>query len=138
MFANISPDVIAVLIPIIAVLGGVCIAIAAIIVAGRKKELDHKERLVAMEKGIALPEPEPEEKKPVHSSRRASGLVMFGIGLGVTIGLWTTPDAEHAWGWGLIPLLIGVGLIVASILDKKEYDERIKRKESGRYQAPMD
>ena len=138
MFADISPEHLAVFIPIISVLGGVCIAIAAIIVSGRKKDLEHKERLIAMEKGIPLPEPEPEEKKPVHSARRASGLVMFGIGLGVTIGLWTTPDAEDAWGWGLIPLLIGVGLIVASILDKKEYDERVKRKDTSQSRGPAD
>ena len=136
MFASISPEHIAVLIPIIAVLGGVCIAIAGIIVAGRKKDLEHKERLVAMEKGIPLPEPEPEEKKPVHSARRASGLVMFGIGLALTIALAVTPDAQEAWGWGLIPLFIGVGLIIAAVLDKREYEERIARKQSGDRHPP--
>ena len=129
-FASISPEHIAVLIPVVAVLGGVCIAIAARIIAGRNKDLEHRERLIAMEKGLPLPEPEQEVKKPVHSSRRASGLVMLGIGLALTIALRATPDAEHAWGWGLIPLFIGMGLIIAAVLDKKEYNERIERKQS--------
>jgi hypothetical protein len=130
MFSSISPDHIAVLIPVVAVLGGICIAITGIIAGGRKKELEHKERLVAIEKGIPLPEPEQEVKKPVHSGRRAGGLVMFGLGLALTIALRFTPDAEHAWGWGLIPLFVGVGLIIAAILDKREYEERIARKQS--------
>ena len=131
MFASVSPEHIAVLIPIVAVLGGICIAITAIIVEGRKKDLDHRERLIAMEKGLPLPEAEQQEpKKPVHSGRRASGLVMLGIGLALTIALRFTPDAEHAWGWGLITLFIGMGLIIAAVLDKREYNERIERKQS--------
>lgn len=136
MLAAISPEHIGVMIPVIAVIGGVLIAITGIIVGGRKKDLEHKERLVAMEKGLPLPEPERDEPKPVHSGRRATGLVMFGIGLAVTIALWATPDAREAWGWGLVPLLIGVGLIIAAILDKKEYDARQQRREPGGSQPP--
>lgn len=136
MFASIEPGHIAVLIPVIAVLGGVCIAIAAIIVEGRKKDLDHRERLTAMEKGISLPEPTHEEKKPVHSSRRAWGLVMLGIGLALTIALFALEDSRHAWGFGLIPTFIGLGLLIAAILDKREYEQRIQRQMTGRQQSP--
>ncbi len=108
MFASIEPEHIAVLIPVVAVLGGICIAITGIIAAGRKKELEHKERLVSIEKGIPLPEPEQEIRKPVHSARRAGGLVMLGIGIALTIALWATPGAEDTWGWGLVPLFIGM------------------------------
>jgi hypothetical protein len=131
MFASLRPETIAVLIPVIAVLGGVCIAIVAIIVEGRKKDLEHRERLAAMEKGLPLPEPVQEEKKPVHSSRRASGLVMLGIGLALSIALFAMEESRHAWGWGLIPLFIGAGLLIASVLDKREYEERIQRRMGG-------
>jgi hypothetical protein len=53
-------------------------------------------------------------------------LVWLGLGLALTIALAANPDAAdvNAWGWGLIPLFIGVGLIIASVLDKKEFDKR--------------
>jgi hypothetical protein len=105
----------------------------AIVVAGRKKDLEHKERLVALEKGLPLPEPAEREMRPVHALRRAWGLVWAGIGLALTIALATNPAAarESAWAWGLIPLFIGAGLLIAAILDKKEFEERLKRSDGG-------
>lgn len=129
MFANLGPEVIAVMIPIVFLLGAALVISVAIVMAGKKKDLDHKERLVALEKGLPLPEPPEKEMRPVHALRRAWGLVWTGIGLGVTIGLATNPAAarENAWAWGLIPLFMGAGLLIASVLDKKEFEERLKR-----------
>jgi hypothetical protein len=126
MFARIGPEVIAVMIPIVAILGTFAVVIVAIIIEGRKKDLQHKERLFALEKGLPLPEPPEKETKPVYATRRSWGLVWLGLGIALTIALAVTPGAreENAWGWGLIPLFIGAGLIVASVLDKKEFQER--------------
>lgn len=118
--ANIHPEHIAIFIPILAVVGGVLIAITAIIISGRKKDLEHRERIVAMEKGLPVPEPTPDRRKPVHSSRRAAGLVMTGIGLSLWIAI-STAEGSKEGVWGLIPLFIGLGLIIASVLDKREY-----------------
>ena len=47
-FCNIEPEIVAISIPILAVCGGVLIAITAIITKGRKEEQIHRERLIAM------------------------------------------------------------------------------------------
>ena len=116
----------ALMIPITAVIGSFVIAIVAIIVDGKKKDRIHKERLVAIEKGYPLPEPEEKKEKPVYATRRAWGLVWAGLGLALTIALAANPEAAevNAWGWGLLPMFIGVGLLVAGHLDKKEWDKR--------------
>lgn len=116
----------ALMIPITAVIGSFVIAIVAIIVDGKKKDRIHQERLVAIEKGYPLPEPEEKKEKPVYATRRAWGLVWAGLGLALTIALAANPEAAevNAWGWGLLPMFIGVGLLVAGHLDKKEWDKR--------------
>lgn len=126
MFASIEPAHIAVLVPIVAILGTVVLVIVGMNAAGRKKDLEHKERLFALEKGLPLPEPPEKETRPVHSTRRAWALVWLGIGLALTIALAVNPESAEvrAWGWGLIPLFMGAGLLVASILDKKEFEQR--------------
>ena len=116
----------ALMIPISAVIGSFVIAVVAIIVDGKKKDRIHQERLVAIEKGYPLPEPEEKKEKPVYATRRAWGLVWAGLGLALTIALAANPEAAevNAWGWGLLPMFIGVGLLVAGHLDKKEWDKR--------------
>ena len=133
MFANVGPDTIAVMIPIVFILGSALVISVAIVMQGRKKDLDHKERLVALEKGLPLPEPPEKETRPVHAARRAWGLVWAGIGLALTIALATNPEASdvNAWAWGLIPLFIGAGLLIASILDKKEFEKMRREKDPG-------
>jgi Domain of unknown function (DUF6249) len=123
IFGWIDPEVIAVFIPILAVLGGVMIAISAVIMNGRRKELEHRERIIAMEKGLAIPGPAVEPERPKFSSRRANGLVMVGIGVALTIAMWTVDGAE-AGVWGLIPLFIGLGLLIAGTMDKREWESQ--------------
>jgi hypothetical protein len=127
---------IAIAIPILAVCGGVLIAITAIIVEGRKKEQEHRERLHAMEKGLPLPASAPanQVERPKYSNRRANGLVMTGIGLALTIAMWTTEGAE-AGVWGLIPLFIGIGLLIAGSVDKREFEEQERRDRDKRMSA---
>jgi len=122
---SIGPETIAMAIPMLAVCGGVLIAITAILTNGRKKEQEHRERLVAMEKGLTPPPAPVEVERPKYSSRRANGLVMTGIGLALTIAMWIA-DGSESGVWGLIPLFIGIGLLVAGAIDKKEYDERMR------------
>ena len=53
---DISPEVVAISIPIIFVMGAIAVTITAMILDSSRKDRKHKERLVAMEKGIELPE----------------------------------------------------------------------------------
>jgi hypothetical protein len=123
LFSWVEPELVAISIPILAVCGGVLIAITAIITKGRQKEQEHRERLIAMEKGIMPPPPPVEVERPKYSSRRANGLVMIGIGLALTIAMVAENGFDDGL-WGLIPLFIGVGLLIAGMIDKREYDEK--------------
>jgi hypothetical protein len=119
LFGFLTPDLMAVTIPLLAIVGGVSIAIVSIIMAGRKKELEHKERLVAMEKGIDIPVATQEEKRPAYLANRSSGLVMVFIGIALTIALFAVAGTEGGV-WGLLPLGIGVGLLISAALEKKD------------------
>jgi hypothetical protein len=124
LFGWIEPEVVAVFIPIIAVLGGVMIAVTAVVVNGRRKELEHRERIIAMEKGLPVPGPILEPERPKYSSRRTNGFVMTGIGLALTIALSAEEGFSDGGVWGLIPLFIGIGLLIAGALDKREWDSQ--------------
>ena len=139
-FATVGPETVAVLIPIFFVFGAVLVIIASIFVRGRSKDLEHRERILALEKGIPLPEQPEKLPKPVHSARRAWGLVLTGIGIALVIGLATTDGAEGTWGWGFMPLAMGVAPLVAARFDKREYDDfmrtRAEKPRNGGY-SPM-
>jgi hypothetical protein len=120
IFADtLSADTLAVMIPITAIMGGIAVAIVGIIMGSRRKELEHKERIVAMEKGIAIPEPPKVECRPAYKSNRTGGLVMTLIGIAVTVANWTVAGAKGGV-WGFIPLAIGLGLLISSAIEKKE------------------
>lgn len=135
IFSFVDSDAIALSIPILAVCGGVLIAITAIIVGGRKKEQEHRERLIAMEKGIIPPAPPEEVERPKYSSRRANGLVMTGIGLALTIAM-SVANGVDSGVWGLIPLFIGIGLLIAGSIDKREFDEKERAARNNRNVQP--
>ena len=103
----------------------------------RKLELIHKERLVAMEKGIPLPElPTYEES----NRRPADGLwtqirlnprwplgvgsvfIMLGIGTTLALALSAEPYHNRVWSFGLIPIFFGVGLFLHYKLTRKGSD----------------
>jgi NADH:ubiquinone oxidoreductase subunit 6 (subunit J) len=107
------------MIPITAIAGGIAIAIVAIIMGARKKELEHKERLLAMEKGIEIPQAQEPEKRPSYRSNRTAGLVMTLLGIAIMVANWAVAGTKGGV-WGLIPLAIGVGLLISAALEKKE------------------
>lgn len=138
LFGDVRPEAVAIFIPIIAVLGGVLIAITAIISHGRKRDLEHRERLAALEKGIPLPDPTPVVKKPAYSGRRAGGLVIFAFGIALTIGI-SVQEGFQEGVWGLLFVFVGAGLLIAAALDKKEYEAEMRKKEreAGPLQEPL-
>jgi ABC-type enterobactin transport system permease subunit len=116
-------ETIAILIPVTAIMGGIAVAIVSILMASRKKELEHKERLIAMEKGIEVPQARQPETRPAYLSNRSGGLVMTMLGIALTIAIWTVAGPTGGV-WGLVPLAIGVGLLISSTLEKKEVEKK--------------
>jgi len=121
LFGFLTPEVFAMTIPLLTIFGGVAIAIVAIMGEGRKKELKHKERLVAMEKGIPIPDDPLKAKRPAHLRNRSGGLVMTLLGLALTIALFAVAGKDGGV-WGLLPLAVGIGLLISSALERKEIE----------------
>ena len=113
-----NPEVLGVMIPIVAIVFGVGVAIVSIVVGHRQRalrmELRHKERLAAMDKGLELP-PEimdpaldPATTRPRHLLR---GLIWTFLGIALAAMLYNLSGDEEAWIGG-IPLSIGLGYLV--------------------------
>jgi hypothetical protein len=94
----------------------------------RRIERVHKERLMAMEKGIPLPElPEYEEpnRRPLLEEAIGSirinprwplgiGALSIMAGIGVSLALRLSQEDYHyrVWSFGLIPVFVGLGLML--------------------------
>jgi hypothetical protein len=116
---EINPSVVAITIPILFVLGAIAVTITALILDAGRKERKHKERLIAMEKGIELPEEPVKTSPPRYLAMRAWGFVFTFIGIATFIGITSEEGLKHGV-WGLMPMSIGIALLVASFLEKKE------------------
>ncbi len=116
---EINPSVVAISIPIIFVLGAIAVTITAMLLDAGRKERKHKERLVAMEKGIELPEDPVKMSPPRYLAMRAWGLVFTFIGIALVIGITAAAGIKYGV-WGLTQLSIGIALLIAAYLEKKE------------------
>lgn len=125
---SISPSHIAVFIPIIVVIGVFVTVIVGVIFQNKHKELEHRERMLAMEKGISIPEPPPKTKKrPRYLALRTWGIVVLGVGIAGVLGISGAAGAVHGL-WGLTLVFMGLGLIISSVLERKDI-ERLEEKE---------
>jgi hypothetical protein len=138
MFALMSSDwlipMFAMAIPMVAVTGGIVIAIVQALGRQRMIELAQRERIAAIERGI-----DPATLPPLnigksdlsgldfgdrHSPlRRAQGLVIGGLvtlfagfGLSILLRSVNDPDANSAWAVGLIPMLVGLALLISAFV----------------------
>jgi len=116
---EIRPEVVAIGIPIIFVLGAIAVTITAMILDSSRKDREHKERLVAMERGIELPVAPVKKSPPRYLAMRAWGFVFTLLGIAVTIGISAEAGIKHGL-WGLIQLSIGIALLIAAYMEKKE------------------
>jgi hypothetical protein len=116
---DINPAIVAILIPILAVIGTFAMVITVIIVSGREKELKHKERLLAMEKGIEVPVEPAQPKRPAFKTLRAWGLVLLFSGIVLFFALWAQVEFKYSL-WGLLPAAIGAALLLSAAKEKGE------------------
>lgn len=104
------------LVPIVAIIGGIAVAIVAIWVSLKKGQLAHNLKLTALEKGGELPA-EPPKPRPYPYR---SGLIWVVIGVGTFVSIWVSSGSLEGAIWGIVPFLIGLALIISVKLRKEE------------------
>jgi uncharacterized protein DUF6249 len=126
--------IVALSIPIVAIIGGITAGIIRTLGRQRLIELAQRERIAAIERGVdpakltPLPvsalDDEPEGlimSQFERDRRRAQGLLIGGVvtlavGLGLMLFLNIMEDHGNAWAVGIIPTAIGVALLLSSFL----------------------
>ncbi|MCF7810980.1 hypothetical protein K9N50_08315 [bacterium] len=108
--------IVALMIPIIAIiLGNAMVVLVVYFIvqyANKRKQFEHDERMLAIEKGANIPIAPPKEKNPY-----IWPFVFMGAGLALFIGLLAAGDE---WYWGLAFMLIGGGMLAARLLAAKQ------------------
>jgi hypothetical protein len=101
-----------------------------------EREMLHRERMLAMEKGIPLPEfptlaEEPEgslldyvsgsTKNVIPKMTLGCGLILVfgGVGMVAAFLIAPDPDMHQVWSAGLIPGFIGIGFILYYLLTRR-------------------
>jgi hypothetical protein len=120
------PAVLAMVIPIVAIVLGISVAMLGMWLDFRKKremfQLHHAERMAAFEKGIDLPPLPPEffedrkkqPRTPYTYLRR--GLMWLLIGIAITTALWGTHDSDYWWGY--VPIAVGVAYLITFLVER--------------------
>jgi len=120
--------VFAMAIPIVAIIGGITVAVVRTIGQQRMAELAHKERIMAIERGVdpakLPPPPIIDYGRPYYSPlQRYHGLLIGGIvtllvGISIAAFLYLMEAEKNAWAVGLIPMGVGVALLLSAMLVK--------------------
>ena len=129
MFHFSSDDfmsVFALAIPIVAIVGGITVAVVRAIGQQRVAELAHRERIAALERGVdpsKLPPAPVIDYGHVYGTynplRRYHGLLIGGIvcilaGSSVALFLHLMETEKNAWAVGLIPTGVGIALLLSA------------------------
>ena len=121
-----NPEVIAVFVPIVAILAGIAVAIVGMLASHRlrlqRAEFRHRERIAAIERGLELP-PDPPEFDPRRSDDSRflrHGLVLVALGIAVTGGLMQLPGTSVPYIFGLIPAACGVAYLLYYAIRRRQ------------------
>jgi len=89
----------------------------------KRTKMEHEERMLAIERGIPLP-PHPEKK--VRNPYKWPA-ILIAIGLAMFYAMLVQGDDD--WAWGVMPILIGVGLVMAHLRNMRDRHKQEKAKE---------
>ena len=128
---NDTVPVLAILIPIIAILGGIGMALVVFRHKNKQLELEHQERMAAIEKGIPLPQaasspgPQPQVVLPSGRSRNPYlwGFILGGAGLALVIGKLI--EGNDDLGFALVLLFIGLAILAANLLFVRDHRSQL-------------
>ena len=134
-----ATEVIAIMVPITAIVFGVGIGMLSLFLDYRKKRemfaMHHKERMAAIEKGMEVPPLPPEffrdnrrARVPGDSLRR--GLILLLVGLAITIALFDSTRRNYLWG--LLPAAMGLANLLYYYFEtRKPASEQDHTKSTG-------
>jgi hypothetical protein len=113
------------LIPVVAIIGGLSIGAYSMYLRMKARQLMHQERLALIEKGLTPPPLSAAELGDFPKRRRSSRhtgviLIALGIGLGVLIGLDRSDSMQEAFGVGGLLIVLGLGFLLNAQLDRQE------------------
>ena len=118
------------MIPIVAIIGGISVAIVNSIGRARIRELEIRERIAMIEKGM-VPSPEADPngfERRMHAMDRlqhgragprfrAGGIMVMSVGFGLMTLLWFVGAEREGVGVGGFLVIIGLGLLVNSLFN---------------------
>ena len=117
------------LIPIVAIVGGILAGMVATVTKGRVRELEIRERIAMIERGmVPPPESDPEgfdrrmhsvgiiQREHVAPRHRSAGVVLIAVGLGMMVLLTYAGDVpRQGLGIGGFIVILGLGFFVNSL-----------------------
>jgi hypothetical protein len=131
-FSPLTGFLTAVVIPIVAIVGGIAYATYSLYLRYRRQretlQMVHAERMAAIEKGIELP-PLPSEllhdryngigyRSDRSRWQRGRALRMIFVGAAVTVAIWQT-SGDHDFWWGLVIVAVGLARLASDYLDAR-------------------
>ena len=131
VFHSLTGLMSAVVIPAVAIVGGLAFAAYSMYLRVRRQretlQMYHAERMAAIEKGIELPPLPPELLHDRYYAagyhgeyrrwRRGSGLTLVLVGVAVTVAMWQADGDRNFW-WGLVIIAWGVGRLAGEYRDR--------------------
>jgi hypothetical protein len=120
-------DVVALLIPIIAIFMSLLIPIVYAIVDYKRRrdlvEANHKERMAAIERGMELPALPDAFYQSIKPARRSSyllpGLVWLFVGIGLFVALGAVAGEEVRY-FGLVPAGVGLAFLIYYFVEGRQ------------------
>ena len=130
-------------IPIVAIVGGITAGVVRMVLKARIMELAQRERIAAIERGVDVSKLQPlpmgglddNDSGSIYSTPRqvtlnrsrgllVGGIVTLAVGIGLALMLGLLNDgSERVWAVGLIPALVGIGLLLSSVVIRRAADE---------------
>jgi hypothetical protein len=122
------------LIPVVAIIGGITSAVVATITRGRIRELEIRERIAMIERGLMPPpesDPQGFDRAMAHVDRhgyrrhrmpgrhRRAGITLIGVGFGLIVLIgFTSGEPAVAFGVGGFLVILGIAFFINGLFER--------------------